>query len=72
MSKSTGAWNPTKYKVECCGDVIWSRFPGEFRKCACGFSAVDQTEYYARFNGHFKGFTKYKEPEEEDGENNQA
>lgn len=51
-------WSPTQHQTGCCNEWIWSRFPGEFRKCTCGFSAIDQTEYYARFNGHFNGKTR--------------
>lgn len=60
-------FSPTKYKVSCCGDVIWSRFPGEFRKCHCGQTAIDETEHYARMLGNITYFVKYKEEDGEEG-----
>lgn len=62
-------FNPTKYKVSCCGDVIYSRFPGEFRKCSCGQCFVDQTEYYTRYSApDQKYFSVYVEKDEEESE----
>lgn len=62
-----GVWNPRKFKVSCCGYVIYSRFPGEFRKCFCGNSAIDQTEYYSRFmGGRLEDFEEVLSDGEED------
>ena len=59
-------FNPTKYEVPCCKDIIWSRYPGEYRKCECGQSAVDETEHYCRFIGNLpKGVGKLYDGEEE-------
>jgi hypothetical protein len=55
MARVIAGWNPKQYKTGCCGEWLFSRFPGEYRKCTCGFSGIDQTDYYARFNGNFTG-----------------
>lgn len=44
-------FNPTLYKANCCGDIFYSRYPGEFRHCDCKQSAVDETEFFARLFG---------------------
>jgi hypothetical protein len=44
-------FNPIVYRTKCCNDRLYSRFPGEFKKCGCGHIAVDQTEYYERTIG---------------------
>ena len=41
-------FNPQHYITLCCGDEIWSRYPGEFVQCKCKEAFVDQTEYYTR------------------------
>lgn len=45
---------PWQHKAECnkCGDVIWSRYVGEFRTCKCGAISVDSTPYYTRWIGN--------------------
>ena len=48
-----------KTKMRCgnCGDVIWSRYSGEFRACKCFkddsgiHCAIDETEHYCRWIG---------------------
>jgi len=61
-------FNPTKYWTKCCNDIIWSRFPGEFRKCSCGQVAIDQTEHYRRLLGDPRYYELYEEKDEEDNE----
>ena len=53
---------PWQEVVECvkCGDKLWSRYNGEFRKCTCGAIAIDSTLYYTRYcgnRGDFKHIT---------------
>lgn len=62
-------FNPIKYRTTCCNDVLYSRFPGEFRHCHCKKVAVDQTEHYQRFIGG----AQYLVPidEEQDEESNE-
>jgi hypothetical protein len=50
-------WNPTKYKADCCGSIIWSTYPGCFKSCECGKSFVDQTAEYVRLSGNLKEYT---------------
>ena len=42
-----------------CGDVLQSRWSGEFVMCMCGSSFIDSTEHYSRF-----GFTPWEEGDE--------
>ena len=51
MSETLKPW---QHKVECnkCGDIIWSRYGGEFRTCKCGAISVDSTPYYTRYIGN--------------------
>lgn len=51
MSETLKPW---QHKVECvqCGDVIWSRYSGEFRTCKCGAIAIDSTPHYTRYIGN--------------------
>lgn len=49
-------FNPPKHKCKKCGDVIYSRRPGEFVSCSCGAISVDQTHYYSRYIGNREDF----------------
>lgn len=53
-------WNPPRYLTICCDDIIWSRIPGEFRRCECGKTYVDQTPngeaYITRHSGELVPF----------------
>lgn len=46
--------------VECnkCGDVIYSKYDGEFTTCKCGAISVDQTPYYTRYIGDPENFKR--------------
>ena len=48
-------------RVQCmhCGDVLQSRWSGEFVMCMCGCRFIDSTEHYSRF-----GFTPWEEGDE--------
>lgn len=50
-NKPVKPWNPSKMLAECCGDIIWSKFPGQYKECKCGESFVDQTRHYGRAGG---------------------
>lgn len=59
-------FKPGQYKHSCklCGDIIWSKYAGEFVTCKCGKSFVDQTAYYTRGGGELR-----MEPEENNDNN---
>ncbi|MGL5647032.1 MAG: DUF7695 domain-containing protein [Clostridium sp.] len=40
-----------KIKCKKCGDVIQSKYYGDFCSCSCGSVAIDQTEYYVKISG---------------------
>lgn len=44
-------WKPTLFYCEDCEDVIFSAQPGQYDRCGCGNSFVDQTRYYIRLGG---------------------
>jgi len=46
--------NPVTCKK--CGDVIFSRYSGEYTTCKCGAISVDQTPYYTRGIGNYEDF----------------
>ncbi|MGL5713510.1 MAG: DUF7695 domain-containing protein [Paraclostridium sp.] len=43
-----------RVEIACkkCGQVIWSRYPGDFQWCFCRSVAIDQNEYYYRTIGN--------------------
>ena len=45
------AWSPDKYECTECGDIIQSKFSGDFAMCGCKSSYVDQTYDYTRLGG---------------------
>lgn len=47
----TPSWNPTRYRTECCDDIISSAWEGHFKQCSCGEAFVDETKYYTRLGG---------------------
>jgi len=51
-------FDPTIYKTDCCNDVIFSSYEGEFVPCKCGKTFIDETKYYARHSGGLLGFGK--------------
>lgn len=44
-------FNPEKAQCGICESVMVSSYPGEFVRCKCGASFVDQTHYYGRYGG---------------------
>jgi hypothetical protein len=44
-------FNPEKSQCGICESVIVSSYPGEFVRCKCGASFVDQTYHYGRYGG---------------------
>lgn len=44
-------FNPKKYVAKCCGDVLQSRYEGEWVACKCGKAFIDETAYYCRGGG---------------------
>lgn len=44
-------FNPVKCQCTICESVIVSSYPGEFVRCECGKSFVDQTIHYGRYGG---------------------
>lgn len=51
MNDSKGNWMPCVYICPDCKDTMSSSYPGEFVRCKCGASAVDETEDYTRTLG---------------------
>lgn len=47
-------FRPTPIKCRQCGDIIQSKYPGQFVWCSCGETGVDQTEYYKRIIGNIE------------------
>ena len=43
-------FKPRKFRCIQCGEVIFSRYSGEFVSCSCG-NYVDQTMHYIRIGG---------------------
>lgn len=41
----------SRYFCSCCGDIIKSSFNGEFVRCRCGKSFVDETYVQIRTGG---------------------
>ncbi len=50
-------------KVQClrCGDIIQSRWSGEWVPCMCGATFVDSTEFYTRY-----GYSPWEDDESEE------
>lgn len=44
-------WNPSVFETECCWDTIYSAYPGQFSRCKCGETFIDETRYYGRHSG---------------------
>lgn len=44
-------FDPSKCQCKICESVIMSKYPGEFVRCKCGASFVDQTHHYGRYGG---------------------
>jgi hypothetical protein len=44
-------WKPKKYISACCDSIYGSRWAGDFNRCECGKSAVDDTPWYGRAIG---------------------
>jgi hypothetical protein len=60
-TKDLEPWDPLKYVASCCGDVIWSPRPGQFKSCKCGKAYVDQTREYSRLSGVLKVYVEDSE-----------
>ena len=41
-----------KIKCKICGDVIWSKYYGNYVSCSCKSIAIDQDEFYCRTIGN--------------------
>lgn len=52
MNLSRKKWIGTKYKVSCCKTIIQSRYPGEFSRCVCGKTFVDENQHMGRRGGN--------------------
>jgi hypothetical protein len=52
---------PWQRPTECakCGDIIYSKYKGEFVTCKCGSISVDQTQYYGRLIGNKEDFVDF-------------
>jgi len=61
-------FTPSKYLAKCCGDIIQSKYSGQFVSCKCGKCFVDQTEYYTRGGGEHLEIIEEKEKFGEDKE----
>lgn len=44
-------FTPHEYQCQFCGGKIHSTYPGEFVRCGCTKSFVDETEFYTRLGG---------------------
>lgn len=66
MPHGRGEWKPTKYKVNCCDDIIWSSRPGLSKTCKCGNSYVDETRQYVRLGGDLNPTVIQKGEREDD------
>ncbi len=49
--RDQSTWNPTRYRTECCDDIIFSAWEGHYNQCSCGEAFVDETKYYTRLGG---------------------
>lgn len=58
MPHGDGKWEPHKYVAVCCGDVIWSARPGQFKSCKCGGAFVDETRHYTRTSGKLEDYVE--------------
>lgn len=47
-------FKPTPIKCRECGDLIQSKYPGQYVSCSCGEIAVDQTKEYKRVIGNIE------------------
>lgn len=54
-------------RVKCakCGNIIYSKYDGQYRSCICGAIAVDQTPSYGRYIGNMSDFIYLDEKEKE-------
>ena len=51
----------TKIKCKHCGDIIESKYSGQFVQCSCGKIYIDETEYYCRVGGNEEDWEIVKE-----------
>jgi len=58
MSKEKKPFKPYPIKCRECGDIIQSKYPGQFVTCSCGEVSIDQTEYYIRILGSEEKFDR--------------
>ena len=63
----------TKVKCKHCGDIIESKYDGDWVKCSCGKIYVDETKYYCRIGGNFEDWEIVKEDNKDilQGDNNE-
>jgi len=56
-------FTPHEYECQECKGKMHSTYSGEYVRCNCGKSFVDETEYYARLGGNLmpKFLGEYKE-----------
>ncbi len=51
----------TKIKCKYCGDIIESKYSGQWVQCSCGKIYIDETEYYCLIGGNLGDFELVKE-----------
>lgn len=51
----------TKIKCKHCGDIIESKYSGQFVRCSCGKIYIDETPYYCRIGGNKGDFEIVKD-----------
>lgn len=56
MGEKKAPFQGKPVKCRKCGDVIASRYYGEYVTCKCGAISVDQTPYYSRYIGEPSDF----------------
>lgn len=44
----------TKVRCKHCGDIIESKWSGDWVQCSCKKIYVDETEYYCRIGGEYE------------------
>lgn len=64
-------WNPSLFETECCWDLIYSRYQGEFCRCKCGKTFIDETQYISRHSGKLVYICKLNKEEEKSNGNSE-
>lgn len=50
-------FNPELFQCTSCLSIMKSSYPGQFVKCECGESFVDQTVHYGRYGGNARALS---------------